>query len=202
IIMGKSTSDVDYYAETRLQYAQSLAWTTGAHQLKGGVDVNHLRDASQWDLFFPARIIFPSLAAFETFTPAVFWWPYQVAATSYPGLSPTWTDDVPEAWRSATRFGLNDTSLGLFVQDRWQAAPRPRSPHARSSPRVRFRRRAVSGLPIRSTERSGPHTVIRPACRSRTTPDRESRCRLDTSFSAPVRCRVTRGTSTRFRPAS
>src|SRR5437867_244150 len=123
IIMGKSTSDVDYYAETRLQYAQSLAWTTGAHQLKGGVDVNHLRDASQWDLFFPARIIFPSLAAFETFTPAVFWWPYQITATSHPGLSPTWKDDVPEAWRDATRFALNDTSLGFFVQDHWQAAP-------------------------------------------------------------------------------
>jgi hypothetical protein len=123
IIMGKSTSDVDYYAETRLQYAQSLAWTTGAHQLKGGVDVNHLRDASQWDLFFPARIIFPSLAAFETFTPAVFWWPYQITATSHPGLSPTWKDDVPEAWRNATRFAINDTSLGFFVQDHWQAAP-------------------------------------------------------------------------------
>jgi hypothetical protein len=122
IIMGKSTSDVDYYAETRLQYAQSLAWTTGGHQVKGGVDVNHLRDTSQWDLFFPARIIFPSLAAFETFTPAVFWWPYLVTASSHPGLSPTWTDDVPPAWRDATRFKLNHTGFGFFVQDHWQAA--------------------------------------------------------------------------------
>jgi Carboxypeptidase regulatory-like domain len=123
IIMGKSTSDVDYYAETRVQYAQSLAWATGGHQLKGGVDINHLRDTSQWDLFFPARIIFPSLAAFETFTPAVFWWPYLITATSYPGVSPTWSADVPEPWRDATRFTINDTSLGFFVQDHWQAAP-------------------------------------------------------------------------------
>src|SRR5436309_2115191 len=122
IIMGKSTSDVDYYAETRVQYAHSLAWTTGGHQVKGGVDINHLRDASRWDLFFPARIIFPTLAAFESFTPAVFWWPYLVTAASYPGVSPSWSDDVPPAWRAATEFGLNDTSLGVFVQDHWQAA--------------------------------------------------------------------------------
>ena len=124
IIMGKSTSDVDYYGETRIQYAQSLSWTTGGHQVKGGLDLNHLRDTSQWHLFFPARIIFPSLAAFQTFTPAVFWWPYLVTAPSYPGISPTWTDDVPPEWQDETDFGLNHTSLGFFVQDHWQAAPR------------------------------------------------------------------------------
>jgi hypothetical protein len=122
IIMGKSTSDVDYYAETRFQYAHSLAWTTGGHQVKGGIDINHLRDTSQWDLFFPARIIFPSLAAFETFTPAVFWWPYLITASSHPGFSPAWTDDVPPAWQDATAFNLNHTAFGSFVQDHWQAA--------------------------------------------------------------------------------
>jgi hypothetical protein len=122
IIMGKSTSDVDYYAETRLQYSHSLAWTTGGHQVKGGIDINHLRDTSQWDLFFPARIIFPSLAAFETFTPAVFWWPYLITASNHPGLSPTWSDDVPPAWQDATRFRINHTAVGSFIQDHWQAA--------------------------------------------------------------------------------
>jgi Carboxypeptidase regulatory-like domain/TonB dependent receptor len=122
IIMGKSTSDVDFYRETRVQYAHSLAFTTGGHQVKGGFDLNHLRDASQWDLFFPARIIFPSLAAFETFTPAVFWWPYLITAQSHPGVSPTWTDAVPPEWREATRFSLNHTAFGFFVQDHWQAA--------------------------------------------------------------------------------
>jgi hypothetical protein len=124
IIMGKSTSDVDYYGETRIQYAHSLTWTTGGHQVKSGVDLNHLRDTSQWDLFFPARIIFPSLAAFQTFTPAVFWWPFLITSTSDPGVSPTWTDDVPQAWRDATLFALNHTSFGFFVQDHWQAASR------------------------------------------------------------------------------
>jgi Carboxypeptidase regulatory-like domain len=122
IIMGKSTSDVDYYVETRLQYAHSLAWTTGGHQVKGGFDFNHLRDTSRWHLFFPARIIFPSLAAFETFTPAVFWWPYLVTASSHPGFDPAWTADVPPAWQDATIFKLNHTGFGFFLQDHWQAA--------------------------------------------------------------------------------
>src|SRR5262245_24759759 len=57
IIMGKSTSDVDYYAETRVQIADSLTWVTGAHQLKAGVDINALKNDSIWNLFFPARIV-------------------------------------------------------------------------------------------------------------------------------------------------
>jgi hypothetical protein len=124
IIMGKSTSDVDSYAETRIQYAHGVTWTTGAHQVKSGIDLNHLRDRSAWHLFFPARIIFPTLAAFESFTPAVFWWPFLVSATSYPGVSPTWTDDVPASWLGATAFTLNHTSFGYYAQDHWQASSR------------------------------------------------------------------------------
>src|SRR5207248_2651852 len=91
---------------------------------QAGVDVNYLRNESRWDLFFPARIIFPSLAAFQTFTPAVFWWPYLITASSHPGVSPAWTDDVPPAWADATRFTLNHSSYGFFAQDHWQAADR------------------------------------------------------------------------------
>ena len=122
IIMGKSTSDVDYYSERRIQLSDSLTRTAGAHQLKGGVDINFLKNRSQWDLFFPARIIFPSLAAFQSFTPAVFWWPYLITAPSDPGVSPTWTDDVPAGWRDATRFTIDHSSYGFFLQDQWQAA--------------------------------------------------------------------------------
>jgi len=124
IIMGKSTSDVDFYGETRLQFADSVTRSAGGHQMKAGVDVNYLRNESRWDLFFPARIIFPSLAAFQTFTPAVFWWPYLITASSHPGVSPAWTDDVPPAWADATRFTLNHSSYGFFAQDHWQAADR------------------------------------------------------------------------------
>jgi hypothetical protein len=124
IIMGKSTSDVDYYSELRIQFADSLTRTAGAHQVKGGIDVNVLRDRSRWDLFFPARIIFPSLPAFQTFTPAVFWWPYLITAASDPGVSPTWIEDVPAAWVDDTRFGMRHSSYGFFAQDQWQAARR------------------------------------------------------------------------------
>ena len=59
IIMGKSTSDVDFYGETRLQYAQSLAWTTGGHQVKGGFDLNHLRDTIPVESVLPGTHHFP-----------------------------------------------------------------------------------------------------------------------------------------------
>jgi outer membrane receptor protein involved in Fe transport len=124
IIMGKSTSDVDAYSERRIQFSDSLTRTAGAHQLKTGVDLNYLRDTSQFHAFFPARIIFPSLAAFETFTPAVFWWPYLLSAPSYPGISPAWTQDVPGAWAGATGFEMSHSSYGLFAQDQWQAGDR------------------------------------------------------------------------------
>ena len=86
IIMGKSTSDVDYYAETRFQFSDSVTRSAGGHQLKAGVDLNYIRNESRFHLFFPARIIFPSLAAFQTFTPAVFWWPFLSTALEPPGL--------------------------------------------------------------------------------------------------------------------
>src|SRR2546427_3245524 len=124
IIMGKSTSDVDYYAETRFQFADSLTRSAGGHQLKAGIDVNYLRNESRFDLFFPARIIFPSLTAFQTFTPAVFCWPYLPTASSHPGFNTAWTNDVPSDWVDATRFAINHSSYGFFAQDHWQAASR------------------------------------------------------------------------------
>jgi outer membrane receptor protein involved in Fe transport len=125
IIMGKSTSDVDFYSERRLQFSDSLTRTAGSHQIKGGVDLNFLKEESEFHAFFPARIIFPSLAAFQTFTPAVFWWPYLKAAPTYPGIDTSWTNDMPsEQWRTATLWSLSYSSYGLYAQDQWRAGPR------------------------------------------------------------------------------
>jgi hypothetical protein len=124
IIMGKSTSDVDYYGETRIQFSDSVTATRGAHQLKAGFDLNELRNESQFHAFFPARIIFPTLAAFQSFTPAVFWWPYLVGAPTYPGIDPNWTTDVPVPWQGDTGFTIDHGSYGMFVQDHWQAGQR------------------------------------------------------------------------------
>jgi hypothetical protein len=69
-------------------------------------------------------MVFPNLAAFSTFTPVVFWWPFLSTATSYPGISPTWTEAVPADWVDETRFSFDHSSYGFFVQDRWQISPR------------------------------------------------------------------------------
>jgi outer membrane receptor protein involved in Fe transport len=124
IIMGKSTSDVDYYAESRVQIADSLTWTRGPHAMKAGVDINVLNNDSAYNLFFPARIVFPNLAAFSTFTPVVFWWPFLATATSYPGISTTWTQAVPSDWVDDTTFSFNHSSYGFFAQDQMRAGER------------------------------------------------------------------------------
>src|SRR5215467_13534249 len=46
LITGKSTSDPDFYEETRAQVSDSLSLTVGSHQLKFGGDFNHLIDDS------------------------------------------------------------------------------------------------------------------------------------------------------------
>src|SRR5262249_5662260 len=106
-IIGKSTSAIHFYPQPRAQLADSLPWTPGAHPVKPGVDINVLNNDSAFNLFFPARIVFPNLAAFSTFTPVVFWWPFLATATSYPGISPTWTQAVPSEWVSDTTFSFD-----------------------------------------------------------------------------------------------
>jgi outer membrane receptor protein involved in Fe transport len=54
----------------------------------------------------------------------VFWWPFLATATSYPGISTTWTEAVPADWVDETNFDFNHASYGFFAQDQWQAAPR------------------------------------------------------------------------------
>ena len=124
IIIGKSTSDVDYYSERRFQFSDSLTRIAGPHQIKAGVDLNFLHNTSRWNLFFPARIIFPSLATFQSFTPVVFWWPHLLTSPAYPGISTAWTTDVPDAWRNETGFEMSSSSYGFFAQDQWQASNR------------------------------------------------------------------------------
>jgi outer membrane receptor protein involved in Fe transport len=124
IIMGKSTSDIDYYAESRTQIADSMTWTKGAHLVKAGVDINILNNDADFNLFFPARMVFPNLGAFSTFTPVVFWWPFLATATSYPGISTSWTQAVPTEWQDDTGWDFNDSSYGFFAQDQMKAGSR------------------------------------------------------------------------------
>ena len=119
LIMGKTTSDPDFYKEDRWQGSGNLLYTRGDHRAKFGFDVSHVADEATWNLFFPARIIFPSLAAFTTLTPAVFWFPVLTDSPIYPGVSttgPTGARAVPR--RRPVRPG---PLLGLFAQDEWTA---------------------------------------------------------------------------------
>ena len=121
ILTGKSTSDMDYYGENRIQISDNLAVNRGEHEMKVGVDFNNLRDSSQWDLFFPGRVIFPDLTSFFSQTPAVFWFPYLKGAPAYPGISVPFTQDVPDAWKPFTHTSITHNSYGFFFQDQWRA---------------------------------------------------------------------------------
>ena len=103
IIMGKSTSDVDYYAETRIQIADSLTWTSGGTSGEGRR--RHQRSArttSTWNLFFPARIVFPNLAAFRRSRRWSSGGRSSRPRRAYPGISTT-------GRRRCRRSGQDDT---------------------------------------------------------------------------------------------
>jgi hypothetical protein len=126
LITGKSTSDMDFYRESRLQLSDNLSVVSGGHALKFGADFNDIRDENQLDLFFPARVIFPSLPAFLAPSPApvVFWWPLLNGSTTRPALSIPFTRDIPSELEPFARTKLDHRSYGFFVQDEWKATPK------------------------------------------------------------------------------
>src|SRR5712692_630426 len=124
LITGKSTSDPDFYQESRAQASDSLSINHGRHQWKFGADFNNINDDSQWDLFFPARVIFRDLTTFFSHSPVVFWFPYLIGAPSHPGFSLPFTQDVPTAWQPFTTTSTAHNSYGFFAQDEWNVAPK------------------------------------------------------------------------------
>jgi Carboxypeptidase regulatory-like domain len=119
IAMGKSTSDPSSYAETRRQITDNLTHAARAHEIKAGFDYNSLDDSTIYPLFFPARIIFPNLAAFSTMTPAVFWFPTLKGAASAPVADTTWKRTVPASWQDATNWKMTHGAIGFYAQDVW-----------------------------------------------------------------------------------
>src|SRR5215813_976537 len=115
IITGKTTSDMDFYSESRLQLSDNLSVVSGGHGLKFGVDFNNIRDTSRLDLFFPARVIFASLGgpgvAGPTFlnqTPVVFWWGLANGTTTRSAVPVNpFTQAVPTDIASLTTTNVN-----------------------------------------------------------------------------------------------
>ena len=123
IITGKSTSDVDFYRETRFQASDNLSIVSGGHQFKFGADFNHLADTAKWDLFFPARVIFATLGGpgvggptFLNQTPVVFWFPLVNGTTTRPPLPVPFTQDVPDSIEPLTNTQIIINSYGFFIR--------------------------------------------------------------------------------------
>jgi hypothetical protein len=134
LTMGRNVADLDFYGEDRLQATDNFSYTTGAHQLKFGGDYNYLRDKSVWNLFLPARIIFPTLDRLLNFTPttapspttgpAVFMWPTLLSAPGGYQVPVPFTQAAPNSYASATNFRFNHSIFGSFVQDQWKVNPK------------------------------------------------------------------------------
>ncbi|HKQ75452.1 MAG TPA: TonB-dependent receptor, partial [Blastocatellia bacterium] len=126
LITGKSTSDMNFYGESRLQLSDNLSVVSGGHALKFGADFNHIRNNAQLDLFFPARVIFPSLPAFlsPSPTPVVFWWGLANGTTTRSALPIPFTQALPSDLEGLTKTGVNHSSYGFFGQDEWKATPK------------------------------------------------------------------------------
>jgi outer membrane receptor protein involved in Fe transport len=125
LITGKTTSDMDFYGESRLQLSDNLSVVSGGHALKFGADFNHIRDKAQLDLFFPARVIFPSLPAFlsPSPSPVVFWWGLANGTTTRAALPIPFTQDAPSDLAPLARTGVDHNSYGFFGQDEWKVTP-------------------------------------------------------------------------------
>jgi outer membrane receptor protein involved in Fe transport len=128
LITGKTTSDMDFYGESRLQLSDNLSVVSGGHALKFGADFNNIRDTTRLDLFFPARVIFASLGGpgvpgptFLNQTPVVFWWGLANGSTTRAALPIPFSQAVPSDIASLTTTRVRHNSYGFFGQDEWKA---------------------------------------------------------------------------------
>ncbi|HEU4712558.1 MAG TPA: TonB-dependent receptor [Pyrinomonadaceae bacterium] len=125
ITMGKSTSDIDFYNETRWQLSDTLSYTKDTHVLKFGVDLNYLNDSVRWEIFFPARAIFPNLngflglAPFTQPTPVAFHW--SAPSPNHPPISTSFDRAVPVEWDDSVSYDFTQQYYGFFAQHEWSA---------------------------------------------------------------------------------
>ncbi|MBO0860185.1 MAG: TonB-dependent receptor [Chloracidobacterium sp.] len=134
LTVGRNVADLDYYQEDRSQATDNFSYIRGAHQFKFGGDYNYFHDESLWNLFFPARIIFPTLGSLLSFSPrtvpgptsgpAVFWFPQLVGAPGGYQVPVPFTQTLPNAYANDTGFKLNHSIFGVFIQDQWKVSPK------------------------------------------------------------------------------
>jgi hypothetical protein len=128
LLTGKSTSDADFYRESRLQISDNFSYIRASHALKFGADFSNLRNTTEWDLFFPARVIFANLGGagptFFNHTPVVFWWPIPTGTTQGVPTPVPFTQAVPAPYQALAIISFDHNSFGFFAQDEWKATPK------------------------------------------------------------------------------
>ena len=137
LTMGRNPTDFEYYREDRIQATDNFSYARGAHQFKFGGDYNYLRDRTMWNLFFPARIIFPTLPRLLNFRPtlppgppnptigpAVFFFPTLTGSPIGFQVPVPFTQSLPNVYANTTDFTLNHSIYGSFVQDQWKVTPK------------------------------------------------------------------------------
>jgi len=123
ILMGHSYSDFEFYRESRIQVLDNFTFVQGDHTLKFGFDYNRLWTTEQWTVFYPMRVIFPSLTAFLSDPPTVAMLQWLPPRSRPEIVIDPRTRAVPVEWRQAGLASIAHQFLGFFVQDEW----RPRS---------------------------------------------------------------------------
>jgi Carboxypeptidase regulatory-like domain/TonB dependent receptor len=132
---GRNEADLDFYKEDRIQVTDNFSYTRGAHQFKFGGDYNYLRDQSVWNLFFPARILFPTLDRLLNFSPTtspldpnqgpvIFWWPTLLSSPGGYQVPVPFTQAFPNSYGDANMFRFNHSIIGGFFQDQWKVSPK------------------------------------------------------------------------------
>jgi carboxypeptidase family protein/TonB-dependent receptor-like protein len=125
LLTGKSTSDPDFYRESRLQVTDNFSYARASHALKFGADFNSISDTTEWDLFFPARVIFTNLGGagptFFNHTPVVFWWPLPTGTVQGAPTPVPFTQAVPAQYQPLTVIRFDHNAYGFFGQDEWKA---------------------------------------------------------------------------------
>lgn len=116
--IGRTIADFDFYRESRAQWSDNMSYLFDTHNLKFGLDINQVKDSASWVMWFPARVIFPSLPALLAPRPlavAMFWSPPSVTTTLDPAFN------LPPDWRNGSKTKLNHSYYGFFFQDQWRA---------------------------------------------------------------------------------
>src|SRR5712692_6284989 len=125
------------------QASDSVSYLAAGHQLKFGADFGYFLDDFQWNLFFPARVVFSRFPCFlgqlppqcpgntksNLPFPAQFWTPILQGATGYAGVTVThpspgrnvFGENVPSLWLPNTFSNINHGAYGFFAQDQWRA---------------------------------------------------------------------------------